>query len=421
MSPRNDWKVAHLLRRAGFGATPEQLRKAQRQGLQATLEELLAYAQRPDPLPGPPPYPVIGPGIVATLAMLGSSVRWWLERMVTSERPLEERLTLFWHRHFATSATKVFSPGMMLRQNQTLRRHGAGRFAEMLEALARDPAMLEYLDLNKNSAAHPNENFARELLELFTVGRGQYDENDVKQASRLLTGRRVNFFTYRFRLDPKTQDTGPVRIMGLQGQPTPQEFFAYLATHPATARRITTKLWEEFAFAPAPAPVVERLSKLWISTRGHTLAVLRAILKSPEFYSEQARMARVQSHVELYVASMRALGLQEVAWRDMERLHHMGELPFFPPSVKGWERGLAWVHPSALLGRIELTFDLVRRLPDNSPLLTRLANLQQPARALEELLCGRPFSRAVRAEIEGQPDPRSALTVALASPDFQLC
>lgn len=394
---------------------------AQRQGLEATLEELLAFPQQPDDQPEPPAYPVLGPGILATLALLGSSVRWWLERMVLTRRPLEERLTLFWHRHFATSASKVFSPGMMLRQNQTLRRHCGGRFSELLEALARDPAMLEYLDLNKNSRQHPNENFARELLELFTVGRGHYNENDVKQASRLLTGRRVNFFTYRFRLDPDTQDTGPVQIMELQGQPTPTDFFQYLAAHPATARRITTRLWEEFAFAPAPPQVVERLSRLWRSTRGHCLAVVRAIFKSPEFYGAQARMARVQSHVELYVASMRALGLTQVAWRDMERLHHMGELPFFPPSVKGWEQGLAWIHPSALLGRIELTFDLVGRLPDNSPLLTRLANLQQPARALAELLGGRPFSVAVTREIESQSDPRSALAVALASPDFQLC
>ncbi|MBI3926208.1 MAG: DUF1800 domain-containing protein [Armatimonadetes bacterium] len=410
-------KIAHLWRRAGFGGRAEELHR----GIEAAVEELVGY-QRTPAAASPPPMPKIPPGIHPTLLLLAESVRWWLQRMVQTDRPLEERLTLFWHRHFATSAAKIFSPGLMLAQNETLRRNAGGRFGELLKAVARDPAMIQWLDLQRNSADHPNENFARELLELYTTGPGHYSEQDIQAIARCFTGWRFNFPTFRFRFALDEHDPRPLRILGLQGQLEPDQVLDYLAVHPATTERMCRKLWDSFAGTPIPARELKRLKATWQGTHGNILAVIRQVFLSPAFYSDRALRAHVQSPLELYLASARLLELTPTLG-DVQALFRMGELPMFPPSVKGWQEGTAWLHPTALLERFQLVLHLVERLPAEHPLLTVTQAIQgTPERRIRALVSqtGIEVGPATSGELQNHLDaPRRLLGLLLSSPEFQ--
>lgn len=413
MSHLHDQKVRHLYRRAGFGPDRAQLRGVK---LDEAIERLLRFPPRAaDRMP----LPDIPIGIVPTLMMLGDSARWWLGRMAHTPHPLQERLTLFWHRHFATSASKVFSPGLMLRQNQTLRQHCAGKFATMLKAMTTDPAMVAWLDLGQNNKDHPNENYARELLELFTVGRGNYTETDIQQLAKILTGYRTRFPSFKVVMEPEKRYQGPVRFLDLKGQLEPDRILEYLATHPATAERMVTKLWSEFASAPLASKVRQRLVEHWQKTRGHVLGVLRQMFLEPSFYAQAG--LKVKSPVELYVSTLRLLQLPEARLKDVQTLNHMGECPFLPPSVKGWEQGEAWLHAGGLLDRFHLVSNLVERVPDNHELLTLLQRIPDRGRALQFGCPDLTVSDTLAGELKQADNPREALVMALCAPEFQFC
>ncbi len=399
--------ATHLLwRRAGLGTVLRPELDAV-----GVRDFLLSYREQPDPLPGPPPLPKIPPGVLPTVLLLGESARWWLTRMAVTERPLEEWLTLFWHRHFATSAAKVFSPGLMLAQNQTLRTLGGGRFGELLKGLLRDPAMLVWLDLQDNRAGAPNENFARELLELFTVGPGHYTEADIRDLARVLTGWRLSLPGLEARFDARRHDGGPARVLELRGELCPDDVLDYLAVHPATARRLTARLWEGLGGAPGPD-----WTALWQRCHGDVLTVLRAMLGSPELL---ASPGRVQSPLELFVAALRALEVREVTLPQVHRLFALGEVPFGPPSVKGWQQGVEWIHPLGLLDRFALMEDLVKRVPPERLLEALPVDRRAEAVALR-LECW-PLSTATRRELATHAGSvRRLWTLALCSPDLQV-
>jgi len=400
--------AAVLWRRAGLGTVL-------RPGLDAVgvRDFLVGYAGQPDPLPGPPPLPRIPPGVLPTLMLLAESARWWIGRMAVTERPLEEWLTLFWHRHFATSAAKVFSPGLMLAQNQTLRSHAGGRFGELLKALLRDPAMLIWLDLQDNRAGAPNENFARELLELFTVGRGAYSETDVKELARVLTGWRLTLPGLGSRFDLARHDGGPARVLQLSGQLEADHVLEYLAVHPATAARVTGRLWEALAGAPPPAGAP--WAALWQRCHGDVLTVVRAMLGSAALLE---RPGRVQSPLELYVAAMRALDVRTVSLAQVRRLFALGEVPFLPPSVKGWRQGLEWIHPLGMLDRFALVEDLVARARLDG---FEAIAVERRADAVATRLACWPLAPATRRELATHAGSvRRLWTLALCAPDLQV-
>lgn len=397
-----------LWRRAGLGT-------ALRPGLDAAgvRDFLVGYANEPDPLPGPPPLPRIPPGVLPTVLLLGESARWWIGRMAVTQRPLEEWLTLFWHRHFATSAAKVFSPGLMLAQNQTLRTQGGGRFGDLLKALLRDPAMLIWLDLQDNRAGAPNENFARELLELFTVGRGEYSEPDVKALARVLTGWRLSLPGLQAQFDVRRHDAGPARVLELTGELPADRVLDYLAVHPATARRLTGRLWE--ALAGEPLPPGSEWPALWRRCHGDVLTVVRAMLGSPALL---AAPGRVQSPLELYVAALRTLDVRDIGLAQVHRLFALGEVPFLPPSVKGWRQGLEWIHPLGLLDRFALMEDLVARASLES--FEGLAVERRADAVAERLRCW-PLAAATRRELATHAGSvRRLWTLALCAPDLQV-
>lgn len=393
-------RIAHLLRRTGFGARAEEVREALGLGYEATVERMLqTLASASSPSTSPPIQALPSLVLPYTFVTFARGVAWWLQTMVTSPSPLAERLTLFWHRHFATSGEKVFRPGWMFAQNLTLRRHACGPYADLLGAMMTDPAMLNWLDAESNPIEHPNENLGRELLELFTVGRGNYDEKDVKELAKLTTG----------------QYDGPVHLLGKRGAQDFRQVLERLAVHPATANRLISELWEELVCAPLPNQQRERLVSLWQRTRGNVTLVVRAILRDPLFFSGTRQ--RVTSPVEYAVTCWRLLERQQVGMGDIEGFDGAGELLFFPPSVKGWDKGLSLIHPAAVQSRLQWACKWVDDLPDAHCVLTCLRNSGDPAAFLSTWSGGHLQATTLRPHL-GNLNARDSLKLALTSPDF---
>ena len=393
----------HLLLRTGFGLTASQRKVARREGFEATLSRLFQeMAVNVEPLTSPPINPLPDLALPVTLLTFGRGLTWWLSNMAKTPSPLSERLTLFWHRHFATSGAKVFRPGWMFEQNLTFRRHGQGRFSELLAQMMKDKALLRWLDADKNKIDKPNENLGRELMELFTLGRGNYSERDVKELAKLTTGK----------------PAGPLYLLGHKGETSFQEFTEVLALHPATGRRIISALWEDFVATPIPADELKRLLGVWKRSRGHVSVTLRALLRSPEFLSSKRQ--RVLTPVEYLVTCSRMLGVDSFRMKVAERLERAGELLFFPPNVKGWESGPAIIHPSSLQSRLEIAQSLVGELPKEHFALVGLGRSPNRAAFLETLSGGQIQAQTVKNHLSGL-DARESLLLGLTSPDLWTC
>jgi uncharacterized protein (DUF1800 family) len=344
--------VRRLVERLGFGARPGELDTAVGRGFGPVRDELLAA--------------VGDPGAVAAPAVGDERNRdeqvaialWWLERMVTSGVSITERVTWFWHGHFATSVQKVRSARLMVRQNETLRGKGLGDFAELVRAMVVDPAMLIWLDGQKNTAKAANENLARELMELFTLGVGNYSEQDVREAARALTGWKVNRDTMSAGLNPRQQDKGAKTVLGRSGALDAGSLVDVLVGQPVSARFVVQRLWFRFVGAKPPEDdVVGRLVGAYGADR-NVARVLRAITEEPGFRDE--RNTLVKQPVEWAVGLMRACKVRPSALPEGDRnkliagLRGMGQVPFLPPSVGGWPAGAAWLTTSAALARLHV-------------------------------------------------------------------
>lgn len=379
------------------------------------VRDICRYQEVPQSAAEPWKRPVVPPGIVLTLFLFGDSVRWWLNRMMATSRPLEERLTLFWHRHFATGGQKVFSPGYMMQQNQTLRSHCGGCFEDLLKAMLIDPALVHYLDLSGNSAEQPNENFARELLELFTLGRGAYSEADVKVLARFLIGWKTRVPSMRVEVNGRDELKAPMRFMELQGQYRVDELIHYLAEHPRTRRTLIEKLWREFAGdQKLSAPTYDRLEERWLKSRGHIISVVRCLFEQPDFHG--APEPRLKSPLEFYLSAMAALDRSQATLGHVQRLFQLGEAPFFPPSVKGWPQQTAWITPTALMNRLEWARELTQELAGDHHLLLLMERIPNSWRALAHH--GFP-TRGAESAFANCPDGKERLTFLLSHPEFQ--
>jgi uncharacterized protein (DUF1800 family) len=377
---RGRWSEAHVRRlfwRAGFGATPREARHWARRGKAATIRWLLNG--------GPSPAPRIRPARVDGRRLdprneWGHDVLWWLDRMVRSRHPLEEKLTLFWHDHFAT--TDQDTP-LMLAQNHTFRRHALGRFPALLEAVTRDPAMLLFLSLANSDKEAPNENYARELMELFTLGRG-YTERDIRQASRALTGFRADWRddgTVRTFYDREAHDRGPKRIFGRVGRFDWRDVLRLCVQHPAHAPFLVGKLWEFFVGAPLPGATRARLARVYRGSGHRVKPVVGAILAHPALYRQLDAPTMVKSPLVLVAGALRSSGQgidrDSYGWL----LESMGQYPFRPPSVAGWDWGTAWLSSNSMRVR----FDFANHLLDTPRLSVRDGSTPaglSPARAV---------------------------------------
>lgn len=288
--------------------------------------------------------------------------RWWMLHLLRTKAPVNEHMTLFWHNHFTSSLEKVEQPKLMYLQNQLLRKNAMGNFRSLLHAAARDPAMLIYLDGSENVKGSPNENFARELLELFTLGRGHYNEADIQAAAIAFTGWGVDRNRGTYIYDAAKHDNRQVSFMGRKGSFTGDQVIDIILEKPRSADYIAEKFWKEFISDSRPDPQTTRnWGTVFRKSNYNIKALLAEVLNSNEFWSKKYRGTLTKSPVDLVVGTLRTLPFPKLP--DSELVHIsqlLGQDLFDPPTVKGWAGGNAWIDTQTLLVRTSLMNKLTR-------------------------------------------------------------
>jgi len=358
----------HLLNRTGFGATDAEIRRVagmtREEAACTLLAETRTTAVTPPPAwtsdSGPLRYPRGQDASPEERKRFqqeqvrdGLELRgWWIGEMLDTPSPLTEKMTLFWHNHFVSAQQKVKLALLMYRQNVTLRENALGHFGDLLHAIARDPAMVLYLDSAQNRKGTPNENFAREVMELFTLGEGHYGEHDVKEAARAFTGWSLNRETGRFVFRPLLHDYGAKTVLGRTGNLDGDDVLDILLAKPETAEFVTRKLWREFVSAEPDEREVKRIAVRLRESRYDIKVALQALLTSDAFYAPENRGTLVKSPVDLVVGTLRQFGMRPGETVPFAvATAAMGQNLFGPPNVKGWPGGDAWINTNTLLAR----------------------------------------------------------------------
>ena len=428
-------RVAHLHRRAGFAASWPILQRDLRDGPGASVDRLLSGEETSTD--GKPASEIeeMADAMARQLAPAAALTRLqaiWLYRMIFTAFPLRERMTLFWHNHFATSQAKVQNAGLMQRQNGLFRTHALGDFRQLLAEVGKDPAMLIWLDSTANRKARPNENYAREVMELFTLGRGRYSEKDVQEAARAFTGWFV--VRDRFKADPAQHDSGTKTILGRAGTFDGDDVPEILLAQPACAEFIAEKLYRHFVneVDPAPKILIAPLAAKFRESGYQVRVPMEIILRSNVFFDSSVRRKRVKSPVEYAVGAVRALEVVKPTVRAdalAEAVSRMGQGLYAPPSVAGWDGGPAWANSTTMLARTNLALALLasddpsfgKRL-DPASLAPRhgFTGGHDSARFFTDLLVQDAFDPPVRERIAAAKDAREAATLVLSSPEYQL-
>jgi len=402
-----DWnadRAAHLLERAGFGGTPEDITRLASMTPQQAVDSLVEYARVDDPATpfdesgiwdrGMDPFPASradavrqgrerGEALGVKALPEGTQRRlqpvvdkffyglransietqrlgvWWASRMLTTKRPLEEKLTLFWHGHFATGDAKVRDYRMMLRQNEMLRKNAEGSLRALLVGILKDPAMLVYLDNGENVKAHPNENFGRELLELFTMGVGHYGERDVREAARAFTGWTNDVLEFRF--DKDQHDFGTKTFLSRTGTLDGTDIIDTILGQPATGEHVAGKIYRYFVRDDISPAVTAELGRGFKASGFELKPLLRRIFLSKDFYSAPSTASQIKSPVVLVISTYRKMGLRTLPTiPDFGRLtSSLGQTLFDPPNVAGWAGGRTWITPATLMQRGNLFRDVL--------------------------------------------------------------
>lgn len=425
-------KAAHLHRRAGFAsswnAVQEDANRPHVEVIQGLLSdedsEEAARNREADQNTG------------QILAAAGDSRRlaaWWLLRMVHSPEPALERLTLFWHGHFATSAEKVPETNLMWRQYLSLRRLARGPFLDLVQEIARDPAMLIYLDARDSRKAKPNENFAREVMELFCLGTGNYTEQDIRELARAFTGggiRNGKFHDNRYQFDE-----GEKAFLDYRGPANRSQAIDAIVNHSACARFIVWKILRYYVADDIPREhaLVSHLATVYQDHHLTTSVLLKQIWSSRLFFAKACRGARVQSPVEMGVGLLRSLGISFPMEALADELRELGQLPFFPPSVKGWDGGAPWIDVRTAILRSNLAYRMVRegRLEAQRQLPSWGSN--DWAKIVEELIqliCAQPVPAGLQNSLkqvaeQTKADDQRRLAAVIGSlatlPEFLVC
>lgn len=384
------YEAAHLLNRAGFGGNPDEIRAFHALGRVAAVDSLLGadgdgdlpppewaeparvladakarFAERRElqmKLRGLPPAEAEKlrreSGQAAQREERRHAVEaqaWWFDRMASTSAPLREKMTLFWHDHFATSIQKVRQPGLMVAQNELFRRHALGSFRDLTQAVLLDPAMMLYLDTQNSRKGKPNENFAREVMELFTLGEGNYTEEDIREAARAFTGYQLNRFTGGVTHARRQWDDGSKTIFGKTGAFDGKAVIDLLFEQPAAAPFISRKIWEFFVYEKPSSPAVDALAATLRKADFRIAPLLREIFLSQEFYSESAIRSQIKSPVQFLVQLLKQLEIaRPPAGFPITAQQQLGQVLFLPPNVAGWDWGQAWINTNTLLTRYNL-------------------------------------------------------------------
>lgn len=437
-------KVAHLHRRAGFGATHAEIERDLAAG---PAESIARFLQ---PAPEPQTFRQISAAILRAAVGRDDAystepheiAAWWLYRMTYGVDPLGEKLTLVWHNHFATALHGVYRRHLMVKQNELLRKHARGNFGDLLRAIEADPAMLIWLDGGSNQKNHPNENFARELLELFTLGIGRYTEQDVREAARGLTGWRrgrdtILNETYEFTYEENLADRGDKTFLGQRGPWRTDDILRIILAQPAAAEHICRRLYRALV-SEVGEPADELIQRLAAELRASSYSiehVVGIILRSRHFFSPEVYRQRVKSPVEFCVATIRQLSparsanLLKLAAANCQQ---QGQSLFDPPSVQGWDGGIAWLSSATTLARMNWVVELLGGngsvdLPPYDPKAwakeNEIADDQLVDQYASLLLDGdvAPATRALAKRLAGDgTNINAALQVLLQTPEYSL-
>jgi uncharacterized protein (DUF1800 family) len=429
--PWDLWRVVHLHRRAAFAAPWDELQRDLKAGPDASIGRLLkgeSAAHTPEEFASTA-------GVLADAAEaagdIGRLKAAWFYRMVFGPDPVGERLALLWHDHFATGYAKVRNVHAMRRQNDLFRAHARARFADLLDAVVRDPALLEYLDAPANRKGHPNENLARELMELFTLGLGHYSETDVKEAARCLTGWGVD--EDKFAENPQRHDDGEKTVLGKTGKWTGTDLVNLLLKQSATADRLAAKLVKTF-FGEGACPA-DAVKELAAGLRERDLDIdwaVGTVLRSRLFFADANVRTRVTPPAEFVTAAVRALGLFDPAPSTLAMADwsaRMGQDLFDPPNVGGWPGGRAWVTSRGLVARANYAAALVegpntgRAVPYDPAAAAKAAGFGQARADVLTYHHRLLFGTDPPAELTQRLTPldgRKLVTALLSSPEAQL-
>ena len=413
----NDWnraRAAHLLERAGFGGTPEEIDAFAQLTPRAAVRRLVYFEGAPDPAfkpfdesgvfdaaldHFPPSRPATTDLARTTGEALGVKVKpagnrpmqpvvnkffywlrasvletnrvayWWANRMLTSPRPLQEKMALFWHGHFATTEEKVRDYRKMLQQLELFEAQGLGNFRTLMVGVAQGPAMLAFLDAGVNVKGAPNENFAREIMELVTMGVGNYSEHDIREAARAFTG--WNFEGTTFKVNAAQHDDTEKEVLGHRGNFDGVEVIDVILDHPATPQYLAAKLYRFFAREDLDPALKTELGKRLKAGNYEIAPFLETILLSKDFYAPESTATRIKSPVDLVISTYHKLGLEQVPGvPDFNNvIGSLGQRLLYPPTVAGWAQGRSWITPGLLLERgnfaLDVMFPDITFIPDD--------------------------------------------------------
>jgi len=418
----NSWTIfeaAHLLNRAGFGGDPDDIKRLHALGREKAVDSLVSPAEPIDAFAAPD-WSTDGQA-AADLKMRMEQRRemqqavkglspeeaakkrreiqkdyqrenrnrsleaqgWWFRRMLATEAPLREKMTLFWHDHFATSIQKVKQPVLLVRQNELFRKSAFGSFRQLTQAMLLDPAMMLYLDTQSSKKGMPNENFAREVMELFTLGEGNYTEEDIHAAARAFTGYQMDRYNGTVYHNKRQWDSGDKTVFGKTGAFTGEDVINLIFEKKETARFMSRKLWEFFVYENPPPAAIDALADSFVKAGYQTGPLLREIFLSKEFYSEAATRTQIKCPVQFLVAMLKQLEISEPpAGFPIVAEQQLGQVLFLPPNVAGWDWGKAWINTNTLLTRYNLAGFLTKGSEESPSMMVSVDAKKKNAAAM---------------------------------------
>ncbi|HEV7180525.1 MAG TPA: DUF1800 domain-containing protein [Candidatus Baltobacteraceae bacterium] len=384
--------AAHLLRRAGFGGSPQDVKRLAAMPVHAAVESFIHFPStaglaQPDNVFDPYQSGMFpgGRGMAqmdetarrdrlkeirqqSRQSVIGMQ-RWWLNRMLTTPAPLQEKMTFFFHGHFTTAAIqKGVWPSYVYNQNQLFRDHALGNVRDLAQQVSRDPAMLLYLDNARSDKSHPNENYARELMELFTLGHGNYTEQDIRESARAFTGWTIDRRTGRFVENQRLHDSGTKQFLGQTGNFDGSDIVNIIFRQPAAAKFLASNLLNFFVYNDPEPALVDALAEVVRKNDFNLAPVLSKLFSSNVFFSDRAYRALVKSPVEFVVGSYKLFELPEIEPLAQRALVAMGQVLFYPPNVAGWPGGQTWLTSQMMIARENFATALV-----NSQMMTQSA------------------------------------------------